>query len=245
MNSTNWVRLGWYDLILAYRRTFIGPFWQSIQLAVWAAGLAFVFRPLYGGTDYILYLIAGLSVWNFLSNCVTMGSTVFVSNAGLILNLPTGPMAHILRLWTNISLRFLFQLLVFVPAVILVGGVGEVLFGWAFVSLAYLLLLGLPLITVVAFVNTYLRDVEHFISIAMRFLFFMTPIFWIPTEDRIQALMVEFNPFYYPLEIARAPLLGDLPEAWVWGVGLVGLLVILLIAQVLIMTFSKRIAAWL
>ncbi len=204
-----------------------------------------MFRPIYGGGDYVLYLVVGLAIWNFVSNCVTLGATVFVSNAGLILNLVTRPLSHVLRLWTNISIRFFFQLAVFVPVAVYLGVLTDVLVLTAFTALITLLLMGIPIIVITAFLTTYIRDAEHFISVAMRFLFFLTPVFWIPGEDRIQSLVVQFNPFYYVLELARAPLLGISPDWFVWQLNMLFLAGGTVTAYLLLTYFGRRLPLWL
>jgi len=242
----NWIRLGWFDLLLAYRRTFIGPFWQSAQLMLWALGLGLVFKPFHQSSiEYIPYLVAGLAVWNFLSNAVISGSTVFVSNAGIILNTPTKPWQHVVRMWTNQNLKFVFQLIVLFPVAIYYEMLGQIRVLESIFGVIYLSIFAAPLIVVAGIANTYMRDVEHMISVVMRFLFFLTPVFWFPLPEQIQTAFVRFNPFYYPLEIVRRPLIGMPVDLEIVAIGMAMLLASVLVSVVMLRATKNRLALWL
>ena len=60
------------------------------------------------------------------------------------------------------------------------------------------------------------RDVPPIISSVMQIAFFMTPIFWMPSSLPDRQAFVHFNPFYYLVEVVRAPLLGQTPPLSVW-----------------------------
>lgn len=211
------MRLGWYDLILAYRRTLLGPLWLSVQLVIWSAGLALVFGPMH--TDdplYIPYLVIGMSIWNFLSGVIVQGSGVYVSNTGLILSMPLNLNSLVIRQWSNLVYRFFFQVIVLLPVVWLYDLSSDIRLLEAIVALALLCVFGFSMISVMGITSTYFRDFEHLVSVSMRFLFFLTPVFWIPQSGQFQAAFVQYNPLYYPLEMVRRPLIGSecIPEAW-------------------------------
>ncbi len=78
-----WVFKGWYDILLRYRRTLLGPIWMVLTTGVMIACLSLVGPALFGGGDpnFIPYMIAGIISWNFLSLGVTEGSSVFIEAA--------------------------------------------------------------------------------------------------------------------------------------------------------------------
>jgi ABC-type polysaccharide/polyol phosphate export permease len=242
----DWVKLGWYDLTLTYRRTVIGPLWQSAQLALWAGGLAIVFRPMHAeNPEYVPYLVVGLAVWNFLSSAIGQGASVFVANAGIILNAPVSLGLYIIRLWSNLVFKFLFQLLVFLPVALFYGVGPGVYAPYALAAVVLLCAATVPIIIITGVVSTYYRDLEHLIAVTMRFMFFLTPVFWIPREGTFQTEFVMFNPLYYPLEMVRQPLLGHDVKTAPWLVTLVLSVTASLIAWRLLARFGRKIAAWL
>ncbi|MEM1434664.1 MAG: hypothetical protein AAGG11_11455 [Pseudomonadota bacterium] len=242
----NGIVLGWYDFFLAYRRTFLGPIWQSLQIALWSAGLVFVFGTIYEEIGaYVAYLVPGLAVWNCLSNTVTQGTSVFTSRASIILNLPAGLMLHVVRLTTTTLIRFTFQLAVFIPIVVYFNLWPEVLWGHALLGTLFLAALIAPVIVVVGILNAYQRDLEQLISVVMRFMFFLTPVFWMPAEGSFQMRFVDWNPFFYPLTIVRSPLLGESVALQDWALGLTGFLVLTGCATTMFALSAKRLPTWL
>lgn len=242
-----WTRLGWYDLIFSYRPSIVGPLWQTFTNALWAAGLAIIFWPMHGSQPtYIPYLVSGVVLWNFISSCITSGSRVFLGSAGIMLNMLTSNLLHVTRLWANLVFKFVFQFVIFIPLVYVFDlkvGLGwlEALAGFGIVSA-----IGYSTIIVSGLITTRYRDAEHLFSTLMRFLFFMTPIFWIPSESgNLRAYITAYNPFYYLIEIIRRPLIGQelLPSAWY--VSLAVLLILSLCAFVGLRRYGKKIAGWL
>ena len=52
-----------------------------------------------------------------------------------------------------------------------------------------------------------------------RLLFFVTPVFWSPEMvPGHKRFIIDFNPFYYFIEVVRSPLLGKAPETQVYVV---------------------------
>jgi ABC-type polysaccharide/polyol phosphate export permease len=87
--------------------------------------------------------------------------------------------------------------------------------------------------------------------------FFITPILWMPSmlsgsADPSYALdlssglsgraaVVVFNPFYYFLEIVRAPLLGYAIPVWYWGIAIAVTAILMLAALILLSRTKSRI----
>ena len=244
---SQWLRLGWYDLIFSYRPSIVGPLWQTLSTGLWAAGLAVVFGPMHGSeSNYVPYLIVGVVYWNFISTCITAGSRVFLNNAGILLNMKTPILLHVTRLWANIILKFVFQFLIFVPLIFVFNlKIGFGAFE-AFAAFATLAVLGYAIIIVSGLITTRYRDAEHLFTTAVRFLFFMTPIFWMPSGDgTLRSLIATYNPFYYFIDIVRRPLLGESGSPLAWGVTIGALFIMVLAAYVGMRAHRQKIAGWL
>ena len=89
--------------------------------------------------------------------------------------------------------------------------------GWtsllAIPGIVLLFVNGFWLVGALAFLGARFRDVELIVRNLLQLAFFFTPVFWnhevIPTTRRY---IVDYNPFYYLIEIIRSPLLGKIPE---------------------------------
>jgi ABC-2 type transport system permease protein/lipopolysaccharide transport system permease protein len=92
--------------------------------------------------------------------------------------------------------------------------------GWnSFLSvLGLILVIGVGIWTglILGALSARFRDVPPIVSSMMQIAFFMTPIFWTPSSLPNRQAFVYFNPFYYLVEVVRAPLLGQTPPLSVW-----------------------------
>ena len=83
---------------------------------------------------------------------------------------------------------------------------------WLVNSLAICVLLGA--------VGARFRDIPPIVASITQIAFFVTPIMWKPEQLGARVWVLPFNPFFDLLEIVRAPLLGEMPTATIWGAAL-------------------------
>jgi ABC-type polysaccharide/polyol phosphate export permease len=99
---------------------------------------------------------------------------------------------------------------------------------------------------IVAMPATRFRDVYQSVGFSVQILFFITPIFW-PPSDAVgkRAMLVTLNPFAHLLELIRQPLMGNTPKLihWEWGIGL--MLLLGAITVTMLTLYRKRIVFWL
>lgn len=242
----NWCLLGWYDFVFQHRRTMIGPFWQTVQMAVWAAGLVIVFGSFHADRpDYIPYVVSGLVVWGLLSSCLQAGTGVFTSNASLILNIPNPLTLYVVRSLSLITVRFGFQLLVFVPVAIYYHLPFNTSILWIVPGTLLILLCFGSSMMVLGVIGVRMRDLEHIISAAMRFLFFTTPIFWIPDEGTLRFILTLVNPLAWFLDLIRLPLLGEAPSTQTFVLCIIVTLLSMAAAFLVHRRFGRFVPTWL
>jgi ABC-type polysaccharide/polyol phosphate export permease len=212
-SSFDWA---WLDMVCQYRRSRIGPFWETINVAVLVAGLSVVTAGIFGGSivDKVGYIGLGMIVWSAISSLVMEGCSTFVRNAG-----------HIQA--TNISIdlyigRTVFKTFITFGHQLLLYAVGLVL---GFVSLRWTSLLALPglflifingywIVVVLGFLCARFRDLEPIIRNLLQLAFLVTPIFWSHEQlsARFRYFLVDYNPLYHFIALVRAPLLGEVPQ---------------------------------
>ena len=242
-----WLTLGWYDFSVQHRRTLIGPFWQTIQVGIWVLGLSLVFGSTLSADmpEYPAYVAAGVIVWNFITGAITLGPTIFVRNGHLIQNVPNPLATFPLRELVALSLRFVFQLPAFVVVAVYLS-----------INITFytaLFVLGMLAIMTTAFwvalflatIGTRFRDLNFMLETVTRFLFFMSPIFWVPVDGTLRGLLATWNPFTYFIEIVRAPMLGEAPSLLAWMIVLAVLCTTMTITLVFYNQFRHRIVFWL
>lgn len=242
-----WLTLGWRDVLTKYRRSLLGPIWITLSMLIIAGVLGTLYsaimkRPI---NEYIPYLTVGFIAWNLISSLIVEGTQAFVSNAAAIKEMPIANSVYVFRIvWRN-TIVFGYNFVVYL-LLLIVFKISP--FPVAFLALpAFIIILlnGLWVGLLFGLLNAKIRDFSQLINNLMRLIFFVTPIVWhAELATGIRGLFVQLNPFYYFIEILRAPMLGTLPNKEVWIV--VGAMTVVgwLIALPTYMHFRKKIIFW-
>src|SRR3954463_14445888 len=79
--SLNWA---WLDTVCQYRRSRIGPLWETINVVVMLLGLSLVSSAIFGSNlrDIIGYVAIGIIVWSAIASLISEGTMSFVRNTG-------------------------------------------------------------------------------------------------------------------------------------------------------------------
>ncbi|MGY1915466.1 galactan export ABC transporter permease subunit Wzm/RfbD [Blastococcus sp. SYSU DS0973] len=249
-----WGHLAWQDIRQRYRRSVLGPIWISISMAVTAVALGVLYAGLFGNelSVQLPYILVGFIVWAFISGCITEGADVFISNEGLIKQLPAPLSVHVYRLVWRQMLFFAHNLIVY--AVMLVVFPQPLTWRSLTAVLAFVLLAanGAWVALLFGIVTTRFRDLTPITQSIVQLMFFLTPIVWI-YEDLVnspnpaiaeRARLVEFNPFLHFIEIIRQPMLGQDQVLRHWIVVLVITVIGWALTLVALRRYRSRISYW-
>lgn len=213
-NLQTCLQWAWLDTVCHYRRSRIGPFWETINMMVTILGLALVSSALFGGEmgSVIGYIGLGLIIWSAISALVMEGSTAFIRNADLITSTTVSIDIYIGRTVFRTLIIFCHHVVLYFIglALLIVPLTWESLL--AIPGLLLLFVNGYWVGVVLAFICARFRDVEQIVRNLMQLAFFMTPIFWNAdiVSGRRRAI-VDYNILYYFIDIVRSPLLGRIP----------------------------------
>lgn len=172
----NLVRL---ELKAKYKASALGFAWSLLNPALYLVVFYIAFDVILGGgiPRFPLYLLSGLLVWNFFTSALNGGTASVVAGAGLVKKvwfpreiLPLAAVGAAL-------VHFFLQLLVLVAALVAVRHP----VGWAELpllplALFDLILLAAALALLFSVANVYMRDVAHFVELALLAWFWLTPI---------------------------------------------------------------------
>jgi homopolymeric O-antigen transport system permease protein len=247
-----WAHLGWQDIKQRYRRSVIGPLWITISMAVTVTALGLLYSQLFSMKleEHLPYLAVGFIIWGFISNCVNEGAEVFISNEGLIKQLPAPVSIHVLRLLWRQVLFFAHNLVVYFVLLAIFPRPLTLAVLLAIPAFAVLALNGAWVILVVGTISTRFRDIPPVTQSVVQLMFFMTPIVWNYDQFRNnpataeRARLAELNPFMHFLEIVRQPMLGS-PIVWHhWLV--VGVITVVgwLLALIVLRNYRSRVSYW-
>ena len=169
------------DLKVRYQDTALGMLWSLMKPLALGGVYYVVFRYLVNLKidDYHLVLIAALFPWIWFQSSVLLATPVFAANGPLIKKVPFPrfvlPFATVL----NSGVHFVISLLIFI---VLLGVSGQHpnatwLIGIPILAAVQLLLL-MGVILVIASVDVFFRDLEHFVEVALNLAFYATPILY-------------------------------------------------------------------
>ncbi|HMT49247.1 ABC transporter permease [Dietzia sp. UBA5065] len=248
-----WLSLGWQDIKQRYRRSTLGPLWITIATGVMATALGLLYSILFQIplAEFLPHVTVGLILWGFISGCIKEGSEVFISNEGLIKQLPSALSVHVYRLVWRQFLFLCHNLVIWVVLMVIYPRP----LGWdlllAVLGLAVLLLNGVWVAMLFGILATRFRDIAPLLDSMVQLLFYMTPIVWTTQtlyeqggQIADRARIAELNPLYHYLEIVRAPMLGEPVAAYHWWIVLGCTAVGLLLAFAALRRFRARVPYW-
>ena len=241
-----WGALGWLDIRQRYRRSKIGPFWLTISMGVTIGAIGIVYTGLFkaDATKYLPHVATGFVVWGFISGLITDGCNAFIENQASIKQLRLPLSVYVFRVvWRNFIIFGHNFLIILIVALIF-----EIRPSWiallALPGIAVLFLNGLLVGFLLGLLSTRFRDVPQIVVNAMQLAFFVTPIIWQPELLTDHQLVVILNPFFYAVEIVRAPLLGTSPSLLYWLTILTLTAALTAVALTMYARFRWRIPYW-
>ena len=218
--------LAWSETRARYRRSTIGPFWITIGTGAGIIGLGFLWSSVLNidRTEFIPYLAAGLIIWQMISGCLTEGAAVFTRQARMIHSLRLPYTLYPFQLLSRQLINFLHNMVFFLAVAIFYGLFWQIHWLAALLGLILVVLNLLWMILLLGTLGARFRDIEPLMNMIIPLLFFMSPILFRGEQLAYGQLIVWSNPLSYLIMGLREPLLGRIPEAFIYVV-LFGLLV--------------------
>ena len=215
-------------------------------MAIFCVTLGVVYSHLFKTkiSELLPFLAIGIVVWSLVVSCVGEMPDLFVNNAPYIKDMRINPLIILFRTLTKNAIIFGHNLLI-VIAIYLYFGIWP---GWTgLLALPVFLLVMLNLLAIgipLSIIGVRFRDLSQITQSILQVLFFITPIFWFPRLLPEGSWVIVANPVAYFMDLVRSPLLGHAPEPISWGVSLLMLLVISIIAAWIYRSKCNRIVFW-
>lgn len=244
-----WWTLTWHTIRSQYRRTYLGPWWMTLQQIIFVAGLSLLFGVLLGQDlrTFVPYVAIGFMAFSWMTGMLQSGASCMVDNAASIKTAPGPISTYALKSFASNTIQFAHDSVVIVAVIVLF----QVHLTWSIVlfpiALALIAMNGIAIGLWLGPVVARYRDVGQIVSALTRVLFFFTPVFWV-TTDMTKAQIVAlsgWNPFAYLLTFLRAPLLGEWPSAATIVGTFIITIVNILVATIHFSRTRDRLAYWL
>ncbi len=238
------------DFISSYKQTILGPIWFFIQPLLTTLMFTFVFGRLAGissdGLPRPLFYMAGITAWNYFSECLTKTSTVFSANASIFGKVYFPRLIMPLSIVTSNLLKFLVQLLMFICLLgyyYFSGTTIEITTAILLFPVLVMLmaLLGLGLGMIISSLTTKYKDLAFLIQFAVTLLMYGTTVIYpLSAAPEQYKYIVELNPMTSIIETFRYGFLGK-GEFSAWSLGYTSICtMVLLITGVIIFNRTER-----
>lgn len=235
------------DVKNSYKRTRLGPWWGVVTSCVMIVTLWAVFGYLFTEEGYFGYLASGILLWGLVNGVLSAAGSIFIANESLIRSLELPAWVYIGRTLEKSFLIFLHALPLVPASILLTGGEisWEVL--WFLPGLVVVVLNLIWMAGTIGIVATRFRDLGPIIASVIIVLFYMTPLFWKPDilHPTARDVFLDWNIFYYLINLLRQPWLGSAPRLEDWAIGLAFALLGWLSFMLIYRVFSHRIPFWL
>ncbi len=167
------------EIKVKYKNSVLGLVWSMIAPAMTLAIYFFVFSILLDNKmpNFVIYLFAGLLLWNLFSLGVLTGTGVVVNNAGIVKKVSFPREILALAAVGSACVFFFFQAIVMaIFMVILRSAPDPVYFPLVIVALIAGVILASGLAVLLSSINVYLRDTQHLIEVILTAWFWACPI---------------------------------------------------------------------
>lgn len=212
------------DFVSFYKQTILGPLWFFIQPLFTTIIYTFIFGGLANlstdGLPQPLFYIAGITAWNYFSDCITKTSTVFKDNANIFGKVYFPRLIMPLSIVASNLVRFAVQMLLMIIMMCyyaLNGAIFHITWAIALFPLLVILmaLLGLGLGLIITALTTKYRDLAFLVSFGIQLLMYTTTVIYPLNSAPIKyKTIISLNPMTGIIECFRFSFLGQGQLTW-------------------------------
>jgi lipopolysaccharide transport system permease protein len=191
--------LGWRDIQVRYRQTFLGVAWVLLQplalMMVFTLVLGRMGGEVAGGVPYPLRVVSGFLLWNLFTGVVSRSAGSVVESERLITKIYFPRLVIPIASAASAVVDFVVSCLLLIPLMLWYGQVPS----WSVLLLPVLgiltVLLGLGVGIVMAAGSVTYRDVRYIFPFLLQLWLFATPAVYFPTSLDVQGIgLLDLNP---------------------------------------------------
>ncbi len=189
-----------------YKNSFLGVLWSFLNPLLQIAVYALIFSLILSNQQphYAVFLCCGLIPWTFFSSAINKAAFTFIENGNIIKKVYFPREIIPISVVTAETVNFLISTIIILGFVIFNGlGISKYILFYPIILIAqYLIILAIAFI--ISSVCVYLRDLQHFIGIALQLLFYAAPIVYSPSSipENYQWIL-KYNPMTYIINAYR------------------------------------------
>lgn len=200
------------DFKVKYKRSVLGVLWSILYPLLTMSVMALVFSNFFKfsmpGVSYLVYLLSGLIVFNFVSEATNLAMSSVVANFSLINKVYIPKYIFPLSKVLFCGINFLLTLIPLYIMIIATGtdfNIYHLLLPFMFICL---LMFALGMGLILATIAVFLRDMFYIYGIILTLWMYLTPIMYnismIPDKYQI---ILKLNPLYHFINFGRQIIL--------------------------------------
>lgn len=238
------------DFVAVYKQTILGPLWFIIE-PIFSSTIYYFVINVAAGVDTgtvpsFLFNLAGLTVWNYFSTCLTSTSNIFISNAGIFGKVYFPRLITPLSIVISNLLKFSIQFVLFLFFYVYYYSKGaDITINTNIILLPVLLILmaglGLGLGLTISALTTKYRDLTYLLRFGIQLFMYATPIIYpitmIPSELRY---LVKLNPMTGIVETFKTAFFGNNEVEWSMLLYSFSFMVVMLILGMIIFNRTEK-----
>ena len=212
------------DFVSFYKQTILGPLWFFIQPLFTTIIFTFIFGGLANlstdGLPQPLFYMAGITAWNYFSDCITKTSTVFKDNVNIFSKVYFPRLIMPLSIVASNLVRFAVQMLLMIMMMGYYSWNGanfNITWAIALFPLLVILmaLLGLGLGLIITALTTKYRDLAFLVTFGIQLLMYTTTVIYpLSSAPDKYKIMISLNPMTGIIECFRFAFLGQGQPSW-------------------------------
>lgn len=212
------------DFVSTYKQTILGPIWFFIQPILTTLMFVLIFGRVANlstdGLPMIPFYLAGVTIWNYFSECLNKTATVFRDNANLFGKVYFPRLVMPLSIVTSNLVRFVIQFAIFLAVVIYYswkeGTVHPNIYLLLTPFLVFLMAgISLGFGIIFSSLTTKYRDLVFLLTFGVQLLMYATPVIYpLSMMPEKYAWLIKANPLTGIFEAFRYGWLGSGSFSW-------------------------------
>lgn len=205
------------DFVSSFKQTILGPMWFFINPIFTTIVYIIVFGNIAklstDGAPKILFYLAGITLWNYFSSCLTSTSNVFTNNAGIFGKVYFPRLVMPLSIIFSNLMRFGVQMTLFLVVFFYYLYKGEIQPNWWILVTPFLIalmaLFALGMGMIFSSLTTKYRDMQMLLTFGISLYMYATPVIYpISSLKGIFKTLAFYNPLTGIFECFKYAWLG-------------------------------------
>lgn len=235
------------DTRARYKRTMLGPMWLVLGTLVGVFGLGYIWSAIFDmdKNKFIPALTVGLIVWQLIANTITESVGCIGRNGSIVKNIKIPAAFFSLQVLMRQLVNFAHNLIVMLLVLFLFPPKESPYYFAALVGLVLVVVNLLWICYLISIFGARYRDVEPLVAAIMPIIFFLSPVIYKPSQLGAIESFAWFNPFTYLITAVRDPLLGTIPNFYLYAVLILSAILGFGFCTIVNKKCNKKIAFWI